>query len=195
MGQINFTKVTHVNLQNLEQPDKTYAQAQSRQTLDMDDLAAHMAKHNTPFTKGTIKGILSDAVECIRELILDGNIVNLGDLGTFNVVLQSNGVCESLEDDVTGEKPVFTAADITAVNLRFTPGVAFKNMINEVTFNEVESTKKQTEHLKVKKQALAAGTWDPKGNSSDDSSDNGGSGTQTPGGGTCTTGSGDQSTD
>ena len=195
MGQINYTKVTHVNLQNLEQPEKTYAQAQSRMTLDIEQLAAHMAKHNTPFTKGTIKGILTDAVECIRELILDGNIVNLGELGTLNVVLQSNGVCESVVDEITGEKPVFTAADITAVNLRFTPGIAFKNMISEVTFNEVESTKKQAEHLKVKKQALAAGTWDPKDGSTGGSSGNGGSGTQTPGGGTSTPDSGDQSAD
>ena len=121
-----------------------------------------MAQHNTPFTRGTIKGIIEDFIDCVRELILDGWIVDLGNMGTFNVALKSQGVCESVIDEDTKKKPVFSASDITAVNCLYVPGPAFENMIDDVTFNEVETLEKQAAHIKAKKQAMADGTWDPK---------------------------------
>ena len=43
-------------------------------------LAEHMAKHNTPFSPGTITGILTDAIACIKELALDGKRITLDGL-------------------------------------------------------------------------------------------------------------------
>ena len=42
------------------------------QTVDIDGLAEHMASHNTPFSKGAIKGMITDMVSCIKELNLQG---------------------------------------------------------------------------------------------------------------------------
>ncbi len=53
--------------------------------IDVDGLASHMAAHNTPFSKGTIRGILCDAVSCIKELLLDGKTVKLQDLAIFSL--------------------------------------------------------------------------------------------------------------
>lgn len=149
MGMINYVKVPHVNLQDRDLPDKTYALSQSRGKMNVDELADHMSKHNTPFSKGVIKGILEDFINCTRELITDGWIVDLGGMGTFNVVLKSKGVCESLVDEETGKKPVFSASDITAVNCKYTPGSAFANMIDDCTFHEVVSRAKQQEAVEA----------------------------------------------
>ena len=127
--------------------------------VDLDGLVAHMASHNTPYSRGVIKGVLDDFVDCVRELTLDGWIIDLGTLGTFNVSLQSIGVCESEVDEDTGEKPVFTQANIKAVNCRFTPGPGLRNLIADAQFHEVEARKTLSESLKKKAQAIEAGTW------------------------------------
>ena len=176
MGKINFCKVVRRNLQDPTEPAKTYAVSQSRGNMSIDGLAKHMADHNTPFTRGTIKAILTDAVDCIRELICDGWIVNLGELGTFNVSLKSKGVAESVIDKDTKKKPVFTAANITGVELRFEAGSAFDQLIDDCEFNEVEASTKQQEHLDEKKEAIANGTWKPNENGGSTGGNGGGQG-------------------
>ena len=49
------------------------------QMLDIEALAKHMSDHNTPYSPGVIKGVLTDMVSCIKELILDGKNVKLDD--------------------------------------------------------------------------------------------------------------------
>lgn len=161
---INFSKTVRKNLTDPTDPPKTYAMAQARKTIDLEELSEHMASHHTPFSSGAIEGVLKDMVVCMRHLLLDGNSLKIGKLGTFHIVLESQGIQESVEDEVTHEKPVFSAANITGVNLRFVPGKAFENMINDASFNEVETLDKQAEHLKAKKLALSNGTYNPNGN-------------------------------
>lgn len=73
------------------------ARAVVTETYSLDKLAEHMNKHNTPFSKGTIKGILSDMVSCIIELALEGKAVKIPDLGIFTIGLQSK-VVKKIED-------------------------------------------------------------------------------------------------
>ena len=53
---------------------KYYAFPVINQTIGMDGLSEHMASHNTPFSAGAIKGMLTDLVSCIRELTLQGTL-------------------------------------------------------------------------------------------------------------------------
>ncbi len=62
-----------------------YARVDVNETKDIDGLAAHMAAHNTPFSQGTIKGILTDMVACIHELTLSGVAVKLENLAIFSL--------------------------------------------------------------------------------------------------------------
>lgn len=74
-----------------------YARPVITETLDIVALAKHMAKHNTPFSPGVIKGVLADMVACIKELILDGKNVKLDDLAIFSVGIVSDHGAESAE--------------------------------------------------------------------------------------------------
>lgn len=151
-----------MNLQDRNKPVLTYAVAQSREVIDIQKLARHMKDHGNMLSEGAIVACITDMVNEIKEALLNSCTVSLGDLGTFHVVIKSRGVCESLEDEETGEKPVFTAQDITAVNTRFTPGDGFENMISDASFQEVLTKKARAEALKEKKAQLAAGTYGQK---------------------------------
>ena len=76
---------------------KDYPRVSYKQTLNIHDMAKHMAEHNTPFSEGTIEGILRDFVKCTREQTLMGNTVKVDDLAIFKVSVIGNG-CTLLYD-------------------------------------------------------------------------------------------------
>ena len=43
---------------------KWFAYPVIEETIELDGLAEHMSNHNTPFSKGAIKGMLTDMVSC-----------------------------------------------------------------------------------------------------------------------------------
>ena len=47
---------------------KWYPRVVNEETIGLDELSEHMASHNTPFSKGAIKGILTDAVACAKNI-------------------------------------------------------------------------------------------------------------------------------
>ena len=65
-----------------------------------------MSKHNSPYSGGVIKGVLSDMVDCIKELLLDGKCVKIDDLAIFGVGIRSKAADTledfSLEKNITG---------------------------------------------------------------------------------------------
>ena len=73
-------------------------------------LAEHMANHNTPYFKGPIYGVLTDMVNCIRELVLDGNAVKIPNLAIFSEGLTTKGA--------NSRKEFTVASNIVSANLR-----------------------------------------------------------------------------
>ena len=75
------------------------------ETIDLDSLAEHMANHNTPYSKGAITGVLTDMVNCIKELLLEGKNVKIADLAIFSLGIKNNGGATS-EDTFTVSKNI-----------------------------------------------------------------------------------------
>ncbi len=166
---IQFSKTIKKNLQDPTEPAKTYATAQSRGIWQITDLARHMAAHGTPLSRGTITAVITDMVSCMREALLDGYILHMGDLGNFYAMIKSRGVCESVEDEDTHKKPVFTAADIYDVTLRFDAGREFESMMEDAEFTEVLTKNEQAIRIKEKKEQLQNGTYKPSTNTNTNS--------------------------
>lgn len=80
---------------------KYYAYPVVTQTIGMDGLATHMSGHNTPFSPGAIKGMLTDMVICVRELALQGIAVKIDNLAIFSITKNIEGV--KLRARATGE--------------------------------------------------------------------------------------------
>ena len=72
-------------------------------TINIDELAKHMSEHNTPYSKGAIKGVLTDMIGCIRELMLEGKAVKLEGLAIFSAGIKTkkNGAPTSAEFSTT----------------------------------------------------------------------------------------------
>ena len=64
---------------------KYYARPVVTETIGIDELAEHMASHNTPFSKGAIKGLLTDTVSCVKELVLQNKAVKIDNLAIFSI--------------------------------------------------------------------------------------------------------------
>ena len=169
---IDFSVYMMRNPLHPELPEKAYAKNQVSEIWSLEKFAKHIADHNGVYSRGTVKGVLSDSCECLVEQLLNGNKVELGELGTFGISLSCAGA-PSVKD--------FTVKNIKAVNILFAPGPDFENLINRAEFNLVASRAAQVATLKAEKAGddmvdLAAAK--NKGTSSDStgggSTDNGG---------------------
>ena len=90
MIELYLSKVTENS--ESEQAGKLYARVSYKQTMDLHDMAHHMAEHNTAFSEGLIVGVLTDFVKCVREMVLNGNTVKVGNLAIFKATVESNGL-------------------------------------------------------------------------------------------------------
>ena len=165
-----------------------FAVAQYTDVMTIEKFARHIASHGCVYSRADISAILYLAVDCMREQLLEGKKIRLGDLGDFSVSISSKGA-------ETADK--FSAQNITGVNVVWDCGQEFKNLIADAEFNLVASRSAQAAVLK----AIKAGQTtvdltspdNPSGGGSDGGSTSGGSqnpsgsGSQTPSGG----GSGD----
>ena len=72
-------------------------------TINIDGLAKHMSEHNTPYSKGAIKGVLTDMIGCVRELMLEGKAVKLEGLAIFSAGIKTkkNGAPTSADFSTT----------------------------------------------------------------------------------------------
>ena len=93
-----------------------------------------------------ISAILYMTVDCMREQLLEGKKIRLGDLGDFSILLSSKGA----ED---ADK--FSAQNITDVKVQWEPGAEFKNLIADAEFNLVASRSAQAAVIKAIKEGKA----------------------------------------
>ena len=155
-----------------------FAVAQYTDVMTIEKFARHIASHGCVYSRADISAILYLAVDCMREQLLEGKKIRLGDLGDFSVSISSKGA-------ETADK--FSAQNITGVNVVWDCGQEFKNLIADAEFNLVASRSAQAAVLK----AIKAGqtTVDL---TSPDSPSGGGSGGSTSGGSQTPSGSGSQ---
>ena len=95
MIELYLSKVTENS--ETEQAGKLYARVSYKQTMSVQDMAHHMAEHNTMFSEGSITGILIDFVKCVREQVLMGNTVKIDNLAIFKATVEANAL-ETLYD-------------------------------------------------------------------------------------------------
>lgn len=158
-----------------DETPKAYAKNQVSEIWTLEKFAKHIADHNGVYSRGTVKGVISDMCECLVEQLLNGNKIQLGELGTFGISISSEGA-ESIDK--------FTAKNIKAVNILFDPGKDFENMIDRADFNPVASRAAQIATLKAEKA----------GESTVDLAATKGGSTTTPGTGGSGTGTGNEDT-
>jgi len=150
---------------------KYFAYPVIEETVTLDGLAEHMSSHNTPYSKGAIKGMLTDMVSCIKELLLEGKNVKIADLAIFSLGIKNNGGAVS-EDVFTVSK------NIKGVKLRAraTGELIAKSLNLEATLKKASATSKTSGN--GGSQSGGTGSITPSGGGS---GSNSGSGSNTGG--------------
>ena len=90
-GILKYKMVTRRHPLNQNEQPLWYAKSVQDRTIDFEGLVTHMSEHNSPYSRGVIHGVLTDMLDCVKELVLDGKSVRLGDLGLFSVGLKTTG--------------------------------------------------------------------------------------------------------
>ena len=90
-GIFKYKLVDRINPQDNEAAPMWYGKAVQDRTIDFEGLVSHMSEHNSPYSRGVIHGVLTDMLDCVKELVLDGKSVRLGDVGLFSVGIKSKG--------------------------------------------------------------------------------------------------------
>ena len=108
-GNIKYRKVKRTP-QTGENAGKElwYATVVTDREMNFEEFVDHISSHNSPYSRGTVHGVMMDMLDCLKELILDGKSVRLGDLGLFSIGMSSRG-------EVSREK--VTSASVQDIHL------------------------------------------------------------------------------
>ena len=172
-----------------EEEGKLYARVSYKESMNVQDVATHMASHNTIYSEGTIVGVMTDFVRCVRHLILEGKTVKIDNLAIFKATVEANGLTVLYDADT--DKVASATLGTLAAGAKTGAAVKVVKLLaqatGEVTRDELKKSVKLTWTDKTKAAIAAA-----KGTTSPETSDGGG-GTTTGGsttGGSTTGGGG-----
>lgn len=126
---INYSVIKRRNPSQPEEPQKSYACTQYSDVMDIDQFAEHIASHGSVYKRADIMAILMMSVDCMRELLLKGTKIYLGDLGSFSVAVRSMGV--------DNPKDFNPATHIKQVRVNWQCGERFRNLTDVAEFNLV----------------------------------------------------------
>ena len=126
---LNYSIVLLGNPRKPDDPKKAYARSQVSKELTLKGLSQRVAAQTT-VSRADVSAVLISVVENMIEALRDGEQVDFGELGKFRLQAPSRGA-DSAE--------VFTATNITGVNIQFVPGDDLKKIFNGMSFNPVPS--------------------------------------------------------
>ena len=166
-GNIKYRKVKRTP-QTGENAGKElwYATVVTDREMNFEEFVDHISSHNSPYSRGTVHGVMMDMLDCLKELILDGKSVRLGDLGLFSIGMNSHG--ELTKDKVS-------AASVEDIHLIVRNTRSWSN-------SELKKLCKITAYDSYGAEGADGGGTNPGGGTSGGNTSQGGSGTQ--GGGT-----------
>ena len=194
MIELYLSKVSETSQSELA--GKIYARVDYKQELSVQDMAQHMAEHNTAFSEGTITGILIDFVKCIREQVLMGNTVKINNLAIFKATVEGNAL-DTLYDAQTDKVATATlgtlkdgdktgpAVKVIKLLAQSTGDFTREELKKDVKFSFTDKTKAEIAAAKGETPSNGTTNGGNSGQSGNTggSGNNGNTGTVTPGNG------------
>lgn len=138
---IDYSVSGRKNPQEKGTPPKYYASPQVSDNVSMDEFCRHIASHGSVYSRADVQSVLAQAVDCLREFLLDGKQVSLGDLGSFKIGLSSKGTITADEFN--------PSIHIKSVHVNWTPGMEFRNLQGDAQWNLVANRRAQRLLLKA----------------------------------------------
>jgi predicted histone-like DNA-binding protein len=124
---INYVLTQRVNPRDVTAPRKFYAIAKSTGEESVRQLATEIAKR-TSLSSADVFAVLEAFIDLIPDRIGEGKIVRLGEFGSFNLTLSSDGATTA-ED--------FNASMIKGNSLKFRPGKLIQKVLDASEYKKV----------------------------------------------------------
>ena len=124
-------------------PPRFYASAQTNKTVNLEEFARHISTHGCVYKRADISAVLTMAVDCLREMLLNGYKIELGDLGSFYISFSSEGTVTAKDFN-----PIH---HIKTINVNWERGLSFLNLKENAEFNLVAIRSVQKKVLKAMK--------------------------------------------
>ena len=124
---VTYSVVPRINPRDKEAAPKFYAQAQARGDVNIRDMATRIQSTCT-VTKADVYAVLVALEDVIVEALQNGEIVRLGELGTFQVSLSGKGA-ETSDD--------YDASLIKKARINFRPGLTLAGMLSSLSYSKV----------------------------------------------------------
>lgn len=127
---VKYNVIERKNLLKPSEAPKFYASAKADGEVSFKALAKEIASAGSTVSDSDMLAVLNDLTKILIKHLADGKIVRLGDFGSFQVSVSSNGA-------ETAEK--FNASHITANKIQFRPGSDLKAMLATVKYEKIKS--------------------------------------------------------
>lgn len=138
---IDYSVSARPNPQDRSEEPKYYASPQVSENVSMINFCKHISEHNSKYNRADIMAVLTQTVDCLYEMLLDGKKIELGELGSFQIGLQSKGALSADHFDPTDH--------IKKVYVNWTPGVKFASLKSAASWNLVANRRAQRLLLKA----------------------------------------------
>ena len=142
---VTYSVSPRVNPQKKDEAPKFYAQVQANGDCTIREMAERIQASCT-VTKADVYAVLVALEDVIIEALQNGEIVRLGDLGTFQIGISGKGAPTEEEH---------TSALIKKARINFRPGGVLSSILGSLNFSKVA----------LKKAASAGNDEDTGGNS------------------------------
>ena len=109
------------------EPKKAYAKCVTVDNVSHEQFVKNVAEYSGIQSRGNIKGVLSDSIECLAMHLLHGDRVTIDELGTFSVSLKCKGAATVAS---------FSNKNIQEVNIVFTPCKWLKEKLAAAEFKQ-----------------------------------------------------------
>ena len=124
---VSYVVVPKGNPGNPDAPKKFYAQAKASGEVTFKKLSREIAESSTTVSDTDVLAVLNDLTKILGRHLDNGEIVRLGDFGTFQISLGGDGA-------ETEEK--YHPSMIKTKKVVFRPGIDLKEMLNNVKFKK-----------------------------------------------------------
>ena len=124
---VTYSVVPRINPREKNDPPKYYAQAQASGDVNLREMSERIQATCT-VTKADVYAVLVALEDVIVEALQNGEIVRLGELGTFQVSLSGKGA-ETSDD--------YDASLIKKARINFRPGLTLAGMLSSLSYSKV----------------------------------------------------------
>ena len=127
---VTYSVVPRLNPRDKDASPKYYAQAQASGDVSIREMSERIQQSCTVH-KADVHAVLVALEDTMIDALKGGEIVRLGDLGTFQIGVSGKGALT--EED-------YTPALIQKARINFRPGIALSGILTSLSFSKVAKT-------------------------------------------------------